>query len=190
MFKRDDFAIIDAIPAHTAVVARARGWDLAASEGNRAAYTVGAKLAKLSDGRIVIEDVIRGRWGPAEVEAKMLAAAQVDGQAVPQFIPQDPGQAGKAQVRALAQLLEGFNARFSPESGDKETRALPLAAQLEVGNVCLIRAPWNDAFLAEASLFPAGEFKDQIDAVTRAYDWILQNRQPNIATLPGRMIAR
>jgi len=189
MFKRDDFEVIDHIPAHAQVVARARGWDLAATESNRAAYTVGVKLAKLSDGRLVIEDVIRGRWGPAEVEAKILAAAHVDGPAIAQFLPQDPGQSGKAQVRAIANLLEGYNARFSPESGDKETRALPFAAQVEVGNVSMIRAPWNDAFLAEAALFPAGEFKDQIDACTRAYDWILQNRQPTIATVPGMMIS-
>tara|TARA_R110002167_G_scaffold93122_2_gene249807 strand:+ start:5594 stop:7096 length:1503 start_codon:yes stop_codon:yes gene_type:complete len=188
MFKRDDFEIIDHIPAHITVVARARGWDLAATDSKRAAHTVGAKLAKLSDGRIVIEDIVRGQWGPAEVEAKLLACANVDGPGIVQFIPQDPGQAGKSQVRAFAAMLEGFNARFSPESGDKETRAMPYAAQVEVGNACLIRAPWNDAFLAEAALFPAGQFKDQIDAVTRAYDWILQNRAPNIATIPGRMI--
>ena len=188
MFKRDDFDIIDAIPAHLQVIHRARGWDLAATDSSRAAYTVGAKVAKLADGRLVVEDVLRFRGGPAEVEAKILACANQDGPNVAQFIPQDPGQAGKAQVRALAALLEGFNARFSPESGDKETRAIPLAAQVEVGNVCLIRAPWNDALLAEAALFPAGEFKDQVDALTRAYDWILQNREPSIATIPGRMV--
>ena len=190
MFKRDDFEVLDSMPAHAHVIMRARGWDLAATDSSRAAYTVGSKLAKLADGRLVIEDVLRFRGGPAEVEAKMLACANMDGPNVCQFIPQDPGQAGKSQVRALAALLEGFNARFSPESGDKETRAIPIAAQVEVGNVCLIRAPWNDALLAEAALFPAGEFKDQIDALTRAYDWILQNRAPSIAIVPGRMITQ
>lgn len=190
MFKRDDFEIIDAIPAHAQVVMRARGWDLAATAKARAAFTVGAKIAKLADGRIVIEDVVRGQWGPAEVEAKILACAQQDGINVAQFLPTDPGQAGKSQTRAFAAMLEGFNARFSPESGDKETRAIPLAAQLEVGNVCLIRAPWNDALLSEFALFPAGQFLDQVDATTRAYDWILQNRAPSIATVPGRMINR
>jgi len=188
MFRRDDFEVIDHIPAHAQVVHRCRGWDLAATDSSRAAYTVGAKMAKLADGRLVIEDVLRFRGGPAEVEAKVLSCAQADGMDVPQFLPQDPGQAGKSQVRAFAAMLEGFNARFSPESGDKETRAIPLAAQVEVGNVCMVRAPWNDALLAEAALFPAGEFKDQIDALTRAYDWILQNRAPSIATVPGRMV--
>tara|TARA_R110000737_G_scaffold47134_4_gene67048 strand:+ start:8278 stop:9780 length:1503 start_codon:yes stop_codon:yes gene_type:complete len=188
MFKRDDFEIIDAIPAHASVVGRARGWDLAATDSSRAAYTVGCKLAKLSDGRLVIEDVVRGRWGPGDVEAKILACAKLDGQNVVQFIPQDPGQAGKSQVRAFAAMLEGYNCRFSPESGDKESRAIPIAAQLEVGNVAMVRAPWNDAFLAEAALFPAGEFKDQVDGLTRAYDWILRNQAPSIATVPGRMV--
>ena len=190
MFKRDDFEVLDSMPAHAHVIMRARGWDLAATDSSRAAYTVGAKLAKLADGRLVVEDVLRFRGGPADVEAKILACANMDGPDVAQFLPQDPGQAGKSQVRALAALLEGFNARFSPESGDKESRAIPMAAQVEVGNVCLIRAPWNDALLAEAALFPAGEFKDQIDALTRAYDWILQNRAPSIATVPGRMISQ
>tara|TARA_R110000850_G_scaffold272752_2_gene408192 strand:+ start:6832 stop:8349 length:1518 start_codon:yes stop_codon:yes gene_type:complete len=190
MFKRDDIEVLDGIPAHATVVARARGWDLAATDSSRAAYTVGCKIAKLADGRIVIEDVVRGRWGPAEVEAKLLACANVDGPGIVQFIPQDPGQAGKSQVRAFAAMLEGHNARFSPESGDKETRAIPIAAQAEAGNLAMVRAPWNDALLAEMTLFPAGQFKDQVDALTRAYDWLLQNRAPAIATVPGRMIEK
>ena len=142
---------------------------------------MGAKIGKLKDGRIVIADIERFRGKPAEVEARILGCAHRDGYGCPISIPQDPGQAGVAQIRAIGALLEGFNARFSPESGAKENRAIPLAAQVECGNVLLVRAPWNDAFLAEAGLFPNSEFLDQIDACSRAYDYIVRNSRSTLA---------
>lgn len=186
MFNRDNFGFIDECPDN--VYQSCRGYDLAATDDNKAAWTVGAKLGRTTDGRIVIIDIDRYRKGPAEVEGNILACAKRDGHAVPIDIPQDPGQAGKAQVRALAALLNGYNCRFSPESGSKENRAIPLSAQVEAGNVVLVRAPWNDAFLAEAGLFPNSTFKDQVDACTRAYDNLLKNSGPQLATMPTRLI--
>ena len=186
MFNRDNFVLVDECPQN--VIVSCRGYDLAATDDNKAAWTVGAKIGRTNDGRIVIMDIDRYREGPAKVEANILACANRDGKAIPISIPQDPGQSGKAQVRALGALLGGFNARFSVESGSKENRALPLAAQVECGNVLVVRAPWNDAFFAEAGLFPNSQFKDQIDACTRAYDYLLQNTGPNLAILPARMI--
>ena len=186
MFKKDDFIFIDKVPEN--MIQWCRGYDLAATDDNKAAFTVGLKLGKTSDGRIVIVDVDRYRAEPGAVEANILACANRDGRGIPISIPQDPGQAGKSQVRAFAALLHGFNARFSPESGSKENRAIPLAAQVEAGNVMLVRAPWNDSFLAEACLFPNSEFKDQIDAGSRAYDYLLQNTEPTLALIPNRLI--
>jgi predicted phage terminase large subunit-like protein len=51
---------------------------------------------------------------------------------------------------------------------DKATRAQPAAAQCEAGNVKLVRAPWNDAFLDEVCTFPNGQFDDQVDAFADA----------------------
>ena len=88
-------------------------------------------------------------------------------------IPQDPGQAGKSQKAYLGGKFPGFNVRFSPESGEKETRALGLSAQAEAGNVFLVRGPWNKPFIDEAALFPNSTFKDQIDAASRAFNRLI-----------------
>jgi predicted phage terminase large subunit-like protein len=188
LFQREHFQYWDTLPPNIRVVARVRGWDLAASDNDRAAWTVGAKLAKLSNGMVVVEDIIRFRGGPAEVEMKIKATAEMDGHQVIQDLPQDPGQAGKAQKRAIGSLLQGYRFRFSLESGDKEIRAMPFAAQVECGNVALIRAPWNDTFLAEACIFPNSEFKDQVDAVSRAYAQIIANTSPILAFVPNRVV--
>ncbi len=186
MFQKDDFILVDSVPDN--VTQWCRGYDLAATDSNTAAWTVGAKLGKTTDGRIVIADVDRYRESPGKVESNIQACAQRDGVNIPISIPQDPGQAGKSQVRAFAAMLHGYDVRFSTESGSKENRAIPLAAQVEAGNVLMVRGPWNDAFLAEAGLFPNSEYKDIIDACTRAYDHILKNLDPTIALVPNEII--
>jgi len=187
MFNKDWFKFVDEVPEH--VIMWCRGYDLAATEDNsQAAFTVGVKLGLTSEGKLIIADVERSRLGPADVERMIISAAQRDGAAVNISIPQDPGQAGKSQVNAFARQLHGFNVRFSPESGSKENRAIPIAAQAEVGNVYLVRAPWNDVFIAEACLFPNSKFKDQVDALSRAYDYILANKGQTLALIPGRTI--
>jgi predicted phage terminase large subunit-like protein len=186
MFKKGDWKFLDTVPE--GVTGWVRGYDLAATDSNKAAWTVGVKLGRMKDGSIVISDVDRYRAGPAEVEKNILSAAQRDGHSVSISIPQDPGQAGKAQIRALAILLHGYNIRFTPESGSKENRAIPIAAQVEVGNVYLVRGEWNDAFIAEAMLFPNGTYMDQIDALSRAYHQLIINAGPRLATTPGRLI--
>ena len=84
--------------------------------------------------------------------------------------PQDPGQAGKAQAMNFARKLSGYRVRYTPESGSKVTRAEPYAAQVEAGNVKLLRAPWNTAFIDEHALFPGSDFKDQVDASSRIFN--------------------
>lgn len=177
MFKRDDWQYVDTLPCRMA--STVRGWDLAGTDREEradAAYTVGAKMARGVDGRFYILDVRRKQASAAGVERMLLTAAESDGVSVPQDLPQDPGQAGKSQKAALARLLAGFVVRFSLESGSKEQRARPLAAQVESGNVYLVRGPWNDAFVAECESFPMGAYKDQVDAVSRAFARLLTMR--------------
>jgi predicted phage terminase large subunit-like protein len=178
IFKRGWFGLVDAVPAGAR---RCRGWDFAASKakvGSSAsgpAYTAGVRVAELS-GVYYIEHAVRERGSPAEVDRLIKGTADGDGKACTISIPQDPGQAAKGQVLAFAKLLAGFNVRFSPETGDKESRALPVSAQAEVGNVKIVKGPWNDAFLEEVCTFPAGTFKDQTDALSRAFAELLKPR--------------
>ena len=101
-----------------------------------------------------------------------------DGKVVRISIPQDPGQAGKSQVLYLTKKLAGYRVTSSPESGDKVTRAEPMAAQINVGNVSMLRAPWNDALVAEMRVFPNGSHDDQIDAGSRAFNELTAKAGP------------
>jgi predicted phage terminase large subunit-like protein len=179
MFKKSDFQYIDSIAGISGKVVR--GWDLAASEKKTSPYTVGVKMMITTDGRIIIIDVNRFKKSPGKCEDDIKATAVRDGHSVRQNLPQDPGQAGKAQKAALTKLLHGFDVKFSPESGSKEVRAIPFAAQCEGLNVYLLRGHWNDAFINEAGIFPNGTFKDQIDAATRAYASLLAMKDSKIS---------
>lgn len=174
MFQEDDFQYLDERPA--SVLRRVRAWDLAGSKDGHAAYTVGLLMSLTHKREIVIEDVRRGRWSPGEVDREVRARALDDGPAVDISIPQDPGQAGKHQVHSFAKLLHGYPFSFSPESGSKEDRARPLAAQCEAANLYLVRGRWNNTFVREAAVFPVGRTKDQVDAASRAYAHLIKGR--------------
>jgi predicted phage terminase large subunit-like protein len=158
------------------VIQWARGWDLAGSkEGD---YTVGALVGRTRDKRFVVGNVVRFRGRPDEVEDKIEETARLDTRRTRISIPRDPGQSGLAQEMHLTQLLAGFNPTFSPESGDKETRAEPFAAQVNHGLVTMITAPWNAAFREELRAFPYGKFDDQVDACSRAFMTLLESKPP------------
>ncbi len=189
MFKRADFKIIDAaeVPKGGTVV---RGWDLAATdaaavEAKKAAWTVGLKLRYVKR-KIYVEDVIRLRGSPHKVRTTMRTAADQDGKVVIIDFPQDPGQAGKAQAEDIAADFPDRRAFYSPESGNKEVRAEAPAAQVEAGNVYLVRGAWNGVFLDEAAAFPGSTFKDQVDAFSRAYHRaVRQPRRPTSGSIKG-----
>lgn len=181
LFKRDDFNKIDRslVPTGGRTV---RGWDLAGSKKKKAAFTAGVKMQRVGHDLYIL-DVRRGRYGPGELERVLKEVADTDGH-IQQSLPQDPGQAGLHQKAHLARTLSGHHVHFSTESGEKEDRARPLASQVSAGNVYLVRAPWNKQFLAEACTFPAGRWKDQIDAATRAYARLIQKKAPKVGAAP------
>jgi predicted phage terminase large subunit-like protein len=170
IFKVEQIGILDAAPAGYGQLVRA--WDLASTRatGTRDPdWTAGLLLKRLPDKRVVILDVVRLRGGPDEVERALLQTAQRDGHGVRISLPQDPGQAGRAQVAYITRQLQGFRVEASPESGDKLTRAMPIASQANVGNLSMVRAGWNRAFLDELAAFPSGSHDDQVDALSRAF---------------------
>ncbi len=165
-FKPDQMPVFEAIPFGTRFL---RGWDLAATNDD-GDWTVGGKVGLMPDGRFLIADIKRLQGSPDEVEAAIVNTAAADGKPVTVGLPQDPGQAGKAQVAYLTKRLAGYTVSSSPESGDKQTRAEPLASQVNVGNVAMLRAEWNDKLTSEMRVFPNGTFDDQVDALARAFN--------------------
>lgn len=145
-----------------------RAWDLAASSGAGADWTVGLRLVRREDEGFLVADVVRARLEPAEVEALVRRTAERDGKDVVIALPQDPGQAGRAQVGWLTRAVAGWRVVSSAETGAKSVRAQPVAAQVNAGNVSVADGAWVEEFLAELGEFPGGR-DDQVDALSRAF---------------------
>ena len=172
LFKVLQIDTLEAEPAGRNVV---RAWDLAATKqtGTRDPdWTVGVKLLRSQEGRYVVLDVVRERGGPDEVEQMIVNTAKQDGHSVRVGLPQDPGQAGKQQILYLTRKLAGFTVTSSPETGDKATRAAPVASQVNVGNFAVVRGAWNRSFLDELAGFPSATKDDQVDALSRAFSMV------------------
>lgn len=180
LFKREWFNTVKAAPAGTHWV---RAWDLAATKDANAAWTAGVLMGKTPNDRYVIADATRIQGTANEAERLIKNTAAQDKSThkkVKGSLPQDPGQAGKAQSQYLIAQLAGFDYRASPETGDKVTRAEPLSAQAEAGNVDLIEGDWNAAFLDELCNFPFGRFMDQVDAASRAFSELTKPARPKV----------
>ena len=191
LFKTASIGFLDTAPQLTAgpVV---RAWDLAATAAsgtNDPDWTAGVKLTRNESGRFIVLDVVRLRGSPHEVEAAIVDAARVDGRSVAIGLPEDPGQAGKAQVSYLASGLAGHRITAKPETGAKATRAAPVASQVEAGNFAIVRANWNHVFLDELREFPFGRKDDQVDALSRAFAMLIDAGSP-ARQLPVPYLAR
>lgn len=158
------------------VVQWVRCWDLAATEktdyrGNPA-YTAGVLMGKRRNGRYIIADVINKQMAASDVRQTIMLTAQRDTATYRNLtirLPQDPGQAGKEQAESYIKFLSGYNVTAVIETGSKESRAVPLAAQWQAGNFDLVIADWNEPYLLQMENFPDGQFKDMVDASANAF---------------------
>jgi predicted phage terminase large subunit-like protein len=173
LFRRHWFPIVGAAPAG---LMRVRAWDLAATApkaGSDPDYTVGVRMGRDAAGTFFIEDVVRVRETPQAVERLVVQTAQLDGPTCFVAMEQEPGSSGVALADRYLRLLAGYPFHAMRSTGDKMTRALPLAAQAEGGNVKLVRGNWNDAFLNEIESFPFARHDDQVDAAAGAFAELL-----------------
>lgn len=175
-FKRSqipDDGWLDEVP--TDVKLWVRGWDLAATdvtEGGEPAYTAGVLIGKRKNGRYVVADVTNVRLGADGVRKHIKSTSAMDKEKYKRTkvrLPQDPGQAGKDQAQSFIKLLAGFSVVVERESGSKETRAEPFAAQWQAGNVEIVKGEWNEQYLSQLEAFPEGKFKDMVDASSSAF---------------------
>jgi predicted phage terminase large subunit-like protein len=182
LFKRSWFPILDKQPA---IVSQCRAWDLAATapgENRDPDYTVGTLLGKTTDGTYVVLDVRRLRGTPNDVQALVRRTAEMDGVQTTIYCEQEPGAAGKTVTTYYAlNVLAGFTFIAVRTTGDKQTRAAPLAAMAERGAVKLMRADWNKPFLDEFEMFPTGRHDDQVDATSLAFAKLARPETRNVS---------
>ena len=173
-FKRSQLGdIFEKVPKD--VVRWVRCWDLAATEKTAdgdPAYTAGVLIGKRSNGRYLIADVVNKQMAASEVRRTIKLTAQADKltyKRVRVRLPKDPGQAGKEQAESYIKFLAGFDVVTVAESGSKESRAEPMAAQWQAGNFDMVHGPWNEEYLLQLENFPDGKFKDMVDASANGF---------------------
>lgn len=168
-FKREYFQVIDVLPRNLTFC---RYWDRAATrknENNDPDFTVGLKLAKDKDGIFYVCDIVRLQESPLYVQNAIKNTTTQDGPNTKIGIEQDPGQAGVSEVDLLIRMLSGFNVKPYKVMKDKVTRASPVSAQSEAGNIRILRGIWNEDFFRELENFPEGAHDDIVDALSGAF---------------------
>lgn len=157
------------------VVKWVRAWDLAATsedEGGEPAYTAGILMGRRKNGRFVVAHVINVRKSANDVRSTIKHTAQQDKakhKRVKIRLPKDPGQAGKDQAQSYIKFLAGFNVVAIAETGSKEARSEPFAAQWQAGNVDVLITDWNDMYFSQLESFPSSKYKDMVDASNSAF---------------------
>lgn len=128
--------------------------DLAATsedEDGDPVYTAGVLIGKRKNGRYVVANVTNVRLAAGDVRKHIKNTCMMDKKKYKRVIEiaADPGQAGKDQAQSYIKFLAGFVVKTIPESGSKEARAEPFAAQWQAGNVDLVMG--NGTVLADTA---------------------------------------
>ena len=192
-FQRSWMKPVSALPAGIRLV---RAWDLAATEKtetNDPDFTETVLMGEYERRFFVIEHAFM-QGSPRRVQQFVLNTAERDratGRSVTISIPQDPGQAGKAQVTTYSELLVGHTVRFSTESraaqssstapaakAAKVSRFGPFSAQCQAGNVDYVPGAWNTEFFDRLEAFPEAMHDDTADACSRGFNQLIGRGTP------------
>jgi predicted phage terminase large subunit-like protein len=188
VFNRDWYEVVNDYPTEGCYAVRF--FDTAGTEKSMTKqdpdYTAGVLILKNQAGKYFILDVQAGQLGPAAVEDLMLSTAVSDYQWAKdrgigyQFNWElEPGSGALRDAMhitgELRKLVPGCLAYAVPARGDKLTRSKPLAIASRplgsvYGNVKLVRAGWNDAWLNHMHNIPDGKHDDIHDASSGAYN--------------------
>jgi predicted phage terminase large subunit-like protein len=189
MFERAWFEIIPRVPHGSVMVAWVRYWDKAGTQ-DAGAYTSGVLMGLRNDGKLYVQDVVRGQWAAGDRERIIMETAsgdalffgvaqngrtQPDKLAVLQMVEQEPGSGGKDSAQQTMRNLAGYRVEAERATGDKFTRADPLAGAAKLGEVYLVEGQWNRAFLDEVEAAgPGAAYLDQMDAASGAYNRLMR----------------
>lgn len=160
-----------------------RSWDLAATaeeDNPKADSTAGVKMGKSqSTGAYYVYDCNAFLGSPLTVRREIKKTAERDGKDCHITIPKDPAQAGKAQAFDMISMLAGYSAQWVPRLPRRKVNGEPMpskiayasaySAQVEAGNVFVVRGDWNAQYYKELENFPEGH-DDRVDASADAFN--------------------
>lgn len=194
LFHVDKIKVVDRIPDDIKIVKWVRFWDKAGTEG-AGKFTVGLLIGIDQYDHVWIVDVIRDRLDSSRRESLIKRTAHKDGKGVWVGVEQEPGSGGKHSAQVTVKNLLGY--RVTPVAvgkadGDKVARAYGLSTQVNNGNVTLIKAVWNLAFVNELRYFPFSKYKDQVDAASGGFNLASGKRRllGGARVLPSRAAKR
>lgn len=159
---------------------RVRYWDKAGTAGG-GKYTVGLLMCLDENGVFWIEDIVREQMSPSERNKMMLEVSIADSQKyegeVSIWIEREPGSSGVESAEISVKELNMFDVHIDPVSESKGVRLRPFAAQLEAGNIRIVRGVWNNNFVSEALEWSEdATYKDQIDSASGAFNKLILAR--------------
>jgi len=185
MFKADNLIEIDAdeVPADLDEVVRF--FDKAATKDGgcqTAGVLIGKHSRQIGEKSVFnppkihyyILDDHSGHWDVDRVEDEIVLCKDAD-LAVWGFdryrlaIEEEGGSGGKVSVRSTEKRMQGVQFEAISPVGNKEARATPLAREVRLGNVYIVRGSWTPAFKTQMRQFPNGKLKDKIDAAAGAH---------------------
>lgn len=178
LYNRGWYGIVPAVPKGGV---ECLYWDLAATatdykSGQQPSYTAGVS-ERLVDGETYIRFVFAEQLSPHDVEKNFVNHSNQQARLAlfdnTQFMvrwEEEPGSASKRESRRLAQLLPGIDAKGDRVTTDKFIRGRSFASNSEVGNIHLVSAPWNEAWLEHMHNQPEIPENDIHDASTGAYN--------------------
>jgi hypothetical protein len=107
-------------------------------------YTCGLLMACDWHNQYFIENIIRGQWSTLQRDEIIELTAQLDQEkygygGVSIYIEREPGSGGVDSLRASIRGLAGHIVHGDKPDGSKRVRLEPFAAQVEAGNVFLVR---------------------------------------------------
>lgn len=174
MFKRHKLEIVDALPTDCEFV---RYWDKAGTR-DAGAHTAGVLMARSPKGVFYVCDMVMGQWDAGEREDTIEQVTTLDSGIygyVKTGVEQEPGSGGKESAEATIKRLAGFAVYADRVTGDKVTRAEPFSAQVDAGNVKLLKGKWNSRYIDILTSFPYGSIKDPVDASSGAFNKLAES---------------
>ncbi len=146
--------------------------DLATTTNKDSDYTVITSFARTPDNRLLIIDMVRSKMeGPDIIPAIKRAIEKNKLQYV--------GIERQGFQTAIIQMAQrsGIRVKSLKIDKDKVTRALPLAARMETGDVFLLRdTHWLPEVEREIMTFPAGAHDDIIDTLSYGVQLLQEKR--------------
>lgn len=189
------FEVVDEEDVPSIGVRWVRYWDMATTKASKKNkdpdWCVGTKMGEFK-GVYYVADVRRFRRGPAGTLAEVKATAEDDGKEVDIWMEQEPGSQSELFIDSVgSDELKGYAFRGNRVTGDKKTRARPLAAAAHRRKVKLVRGSWNRTWRDELEAFPReGVHDDQVDSGSGAYEKLHSLSDFKINTKPRKLPGR